>query len=258
MPVPTHGPQCEKLFCYPSRCADCKQDVFYWGCTCGSRVLFDDLGEPWPTHECGKKRLVVPLRTYPPGQPTRDLDETNPMLRVRCEICGEKVRRGRMEEHKRVVHRRVKKVVAGSLDFDDCYDEEALRKTLSQSLGVRVGIERKGDWGLSSVPTLRVDGSWRDDYLDVYWHAFTRFCRWPVWKENARLEVYDADPALDRWDARRILLFYRSDLRQLSMAVKTENQLRAESKVVSGVSLQEVCRLRTFRDAMRMKPGPPS
>lgn len=97
------------MFCYPRDCPDCRAEVYYWSCTCGSHVLFDQLGEPWPKHECARKKRLLPLRTSPQGQPARELDETNPMLLVRCELCGDKIRRGRMEEHEQVVHQRRKK-----------------------------------------------------------------------------------------------------------------------------------------------------
>src|SRR5688572_29340722 len=52
MPVTTHGPRCRTRFCRPSRCGDCGAGVYYWSCTCGSKVLFDELGDPWPIHQC--------------------------------------------------------------------------------------------------------------------------------------------------------------------------------------------------------------
>lgn len=250
MPVPTHGPHCRRLFCHPSRCGDCRQEVFHWGCTCGSRVFFDQLGEPWLTHDCAGKRPLLPLRTYPSGQPPRDPDETNPMLRIKCELCGEKVWRGRMEEHERLVHRWSKKGTGGSIDYDGCRDEETLCRALRQSLKVRVGIERTGDWGLSVVPILRADGVWRDDHLDAYWRAFINFCRWPEWKENARLEVYDTDPALARSDAKRIVLFYRGDKRRLSVLIHCDNEALSGTKVLNKVSLQELYKLRNFGDTL--------
>lgn len=250
MPVPTHGPHCRRLFCHPSRCGDCRQEVFYWGCTCGSRVFFDQLGEPWLEHDCARKRPLLPLRPHPPGQPPRDPDETNPMLRIKCELCGEKVRRGWMAEHERRVHRWSKKVAGDPPDFDDCHDEETLCRALMQYLGVRVSIERRGDWGLATVPVMRVDGAWKDDQLDAYWRAFTSFCRWPEWRDDARLEAYDFDPALALSDAKRIVLFYRGDRRQLVVWVKRDNDALARSEVLRGVSLQGLRGVRRLGDAV--------
>ena len=46
-----HGPDCgSKTF--PTRCQFCRASVFYFSCDCGSKVFFDDLGEPWPIHDC--------------------------------------------------------------------------------------------------------------------------------------------------------------------------------------------------------------
>ncbi len=147
MPPPTHGPHCRTIFCYPRACSDCRQEVYYWSCTCGSHVLFDQLGEPWPKHGCARQKRLLPLRPSSHGQRSRPFDETNPMLFVRCELCDKKVRRGRVEEHERVVHRRGQKVAAVAADFDDCYDEDSLRQRLGQALGVRISMERRGDWG---------------------------------------------------------------------------------------------------------------
>lgn len=48
--VPGHGPSCETRT-YPMRCSLCGDDVFYFCCSCGSGVVFDHLGPPWPKHE---------------------------------------------------------------------------------------------------------------------------------------------------------------------------------------------------------------
>ena len=252
MPVPAHGPHCRTLFCWPSSCPDCRQEVFYWGCSCGSRVFFDRLGEPWPVHECARTRSLLPLRPPSLSEGDRPPDETNPMLYIACEFCGYRVRRGRMDEHQRRAHPWRRDAVAGSISFDDCLDEESLCRKLGQALDTRVGIERRTGWNLSRVPSLRSEGPWSDDHQDIYWRAFTSFCQRPTWKENARLEVYDSDPMLSRWDAKRIMLFYREEPRQLSIEVKVENQPRAHQKVINGVSLQELCRIRTFEDVLRM------
>lgn len=109
MPVPTHGPRCRTRFCHPSKCKECRQEVFYWACTCGSSLLFDRLGEPWPRHKCPKKGAVVPLRTSSARGRSEGADATNPMLSVRCEVCGTKMRRKELREHEWFVHRKGKK-----------------------------------------------------------------------------------------------------------------------------------------------------
>jgi hypothetical protein len=52
MPPPTHEFDCRTLACYPTRCPICNEAVFFWKCTCGSRVFFDELGGEWPIHPC--------------------------------------------------------------------------------------------------------------------------------------------------------------------------------------------------------------
>ncbi len=37
----------------PTKCQYCGQDVFYYENSFGSKVFFDELGKPWPIHECG-------------------------------------------------------------------------------------------------------------------------------------------------------------------------------------------------------------
>lgn len=51
MSVPAHGPFCQTKT-YPTRCKDCAQDIFLLQCSCGSIVLFDELGWPWSKHIC--------------------------------------------------------------------------------------------------------------------------------------------------------------------------------------------------------------
>jgi hypothetical protein len=35
---------------FPTRCPDCSAAVFYFDCSCGSKVFFDFPGDPWPVH----------------------------------------------------------------------------------------------------------------------------------------------------------------------------------------------------------------
>ena len=51
MSVPTHGPWCSTQL-YETRCWDCRETVYFFSCTCGSRVLFDDPEPPWSDHRC--------------------------------------------------------------------------------------------------------------------------------------------------------------------------------------------------------------
>ena len=37
---------------YPLTCKYCGEDIFHFSCDCGSSVLFDELGPPWPLHRC--------------------------------------------------------------------------------------------------------------------------------------------------------------------------------------------------------------
>lgn len=36
----------------PLNCRYCRASIFYFRCECGSRVLFEELGPPWPQHRC--------------------------------------------------------------------------------------------------------------------------------------------------------------------------------------------------------------
>ena len=51
MSIPTHGPSCQTLV-YGTSCWYCQQEIFVLQCSCGSAVLFDELGAPWPKHAC--------------------------------------------------------------------------------------------------------------------------------------------------------------------------------------------------------------
>lgn len=49
MPVPSHAASCSTKT-WPTACPDCTKPVFFFSCTCGSKIFFDDLGAPWPLH----------------------------------------------------------------------------------------------------------------------------------------------------------------------------------------------------------------
>lgn len=46
-----HGRDC-KAKTYPTICSRCDAKVFFFQCQCGSKVFFDELGSPWPLHNC--------------------------------------------------------------------------------------------------------------------------------------------------------------------------------------------------------------
>ena len=46
-----HGENCNSIT-FPMKCPRCAEKVFFFQCDCGSRVFFDDLGRPWPIHDC--------------------------------------------------------------------------------------------------------------------------------------------------------------------------------------------------------------
>ena len=51
MAVPSHGIGC-KTKTYPTTCPECEQDVFFFSCTCGSRVFFDCIEPEYIEHFC--------------------------------------------------------------------------------------------------------------------------------------------------------------------------------------------------------------
>lgn len=50
-PAGVHGPWCGSRT-WPTACRRCGDRIFFFSCDCGSRVLFDQLGRPWPVHDC--------------------------------------------------------------------------------------------------------------------------------------------------------------------------------------------------------------
>ena len=47
----THGSWCNAAT-WQTKCPSCKAPVFFFQCDCGSKVFFDELGDPWPQHDC--------------------------------------------------------------------------------------------------------------------------------------------------------------------------------------------------------------
>jgi len=69
MPVPTHGPWCHTRT-WPTSCPTCGASVFFFSCSCGSKVFFDDLGTPWPIHLCDTSWTRSLKRTTSPDGKT--------------------------------------------------------------------------------------------------------------------------------------------------------------------------------------------
>lgn len=57
MPIPTHLSSCTTL-AFKTACPACNEIVWFFSCTCGSKVYFDDLGAPWPLHSCKARRII--------------------------------------------------------------------------------------------------------------------------------------------------------------------------------------------------------
>ncbi len=51
MSVPSHGPSCQSRV-FQASCWSCDQRIHIFQCSCGSTVLLDLLGWPWPQHNC--------------------------------------------------------------------------------------------------------------------------------------------------------------------------------------------------------------
>lgn len=47
----------------PMRCRDCHERIFFFRCNHGSRVIFDELGPPWPQHDCERRWEETRRRT---------------------------------------------------------------------------------------------------------------------------------------------------------------------------------------------------
>ena len=71
--IPTHGIYCYTKT-YPTNCPTCSQNVFYFSCSCGSKVFFDDLGSPWPIHYCKKLEIVNSITLFKGSEYLTDIE----------------------------------------------------------------------------------------------------------------------------------------------------------------------------------------
>jgi hypothetical protein len=61
MPIPTHNYTClTKAF--RMECPECSAEVWFFSCTCGSKIFFNDLGHPWEQHICRKYFLAEQIK----------------------------------------------------------------------------------------------------------------------------------------------------------------------------------------------------
>lgn len=141
------------------------------------------------------------------------------------------------------------------LEYSEWYSEETLRQELALSLGATVTIVRRDAFGLRSVPIMLVNGAWSADHLDVYWRAFCRFCRWPEWKIDARLEVHNANPTSSKGSATPLEFFYRGNMRRLKVWTKPDAKTRPINKEQKVASLRELCEKPTFYEAVLSDEG---
>lgn len=61
MSIPTHDITCiTKAF--PTNCPDCTEPVWFFSCSCGSKLFFNQLGYPWEQHVCRKYQLQQTIK----------------------------------------------------------------------------------------------------------------------------------------------------------------------------------------------------
>ncbi len=114
MGAPTHKPGCETVFFRPARCLNCNQIVYFWGCSCGSRVLFDATDKPWPKHRCANATMSTApsisgkaqSRSKPDGSPNVKFISTYTygVSSVVCMRCGKTVRKRELPAHNYWTH----------------------------------------------------------------------------------------------------------------------------------------------------------
>ena len=92
MPIPTHGAECSTSS-WSTTCRDCGAAIFVLTCSCGSVVLLDGLGHPWP------RRTDTCLRPPDRSAQQRESWSASEILRVidsYSRISGEPVPIGTM------------------------------------------------------------------------------------------------------------------------------------------------------------------
>lgn len=62
-PYPEHGYWCGAKT-YRRKCPGCQRKAFFFSCDCGSKVFFDELGAPWPKHDCEYQDMLDFLKWY--------------------------------------------------------------------------------------------------------------------------------------------------------------------------------------------------
>jgi hypothetical protein len=60
MSIPTHHISCVTKS-FPTNCPECHSEVWFFSCSCGSKIYFNELGYPWDQHLCRKYFLQQEL-----------------------------------------------------------------------------------------------------------------------------------------------------------------------------------------------------
>lgn len=77
----THGWWCGART-RPIRCRMCRAEVFWFSCDCGSSVVFDALGSPWPVHDCDAGVIQADLSRLPDARLARGFERRIRELRT--------------------------------------------------------------------------------------------------------------------------------------------------------------------------------
>lgn len=103
MPVPTHRPDCHTEKYFKTKCQFCGKQIFFWSCTCGSRLFFETRDPDWIKHDCRNTSQTVANKSSVQQQINlKPTDISNPL--IECPFCGERMRGKDLARHARLSH----------------------------------------------------------------------------------------------------------------------------------------------------------
>lgn len=158
----THGWWCNSRT-YPTRCKYCGERVFFFSCSCGSKVFFQELGWPWPEHRC------IQYLTAQYGREFIERGMAIMMMTPGVDI-GRKVDRNYTDKVKQQLAVSREPEVVRCDPYDGCQDTEA--EGIVRELIPRVDVFKRFDISENSVIGAALFGPLaKDEYAQVTVHT---------------------------------------------------------------------------------------
>lgn len=147
MSIPTHDITC-RTRANQIICPDCKEKVWFFSCSCGTKVFFNDLGFPWEKHNC-REFQIREILEFITGIEYMTVEEVYNLIIKREKYSGILLDEKTMDIIESIIGKRKSKlVIKPSVPLDENTEITGRVMELNESINIftRLKYDAKNAW----------------------------------------------------------------------------------------------------------------